>query len=127
MLLYHDLAEIEVGDTPLSPEIPHQRTHEHEVQGAEQLVKHLPSYHAQKYLAIFNEYLEQKTLEAKFCRAIDSLDPMIHELDYRKDWKGWTKEFLLKKKEEHFKPFPLMLATFHELLEYMEQEGYFSQ
>lgn len=80
-----------------------------------------------KFYALFKEFEEQKTKEAKFAKAIDALDAEIHELDYKEDWKGWTKEFLIEKKAHLFEEFPDLKKIFYELLTFMEQNEYFNQ
>ena len=68
-----------------------------------------------------NEFDENKTKEAKFAQAIDKLDAEIHELDYKKDWKGWTEEFLRKEKEIYFKEFPKIKQAFEKITNYLKE------
>ena len=98
---------------------------EKEEEAAKILKNDLPEPLNDKFYELFKEYHEQKTPEAKFVKAIDGLDPAIHELDYKEDWKGWTKEFLIDKKEHLFEDFPELKKVFYELLEFMEKENYF--
>ena len=97
LLVYHDVVEIEVGDVNLLKEQERKHKAEREKQAAHVLHQHLPSELGKKFLTLFHEYEEGKTMEARFAKAIDALDAVIHELDYPQDWKGWTEEFLRKK------------------------------
>lgn len=126
LLMYHDVVEILAGDTPLDPnnEITDQR--EKELTAAETLRGELPSSLQSKFWKLFTEFEEGRTVEARFARAIDTLDAIIQELDYREDWVGWSKEFLVSKKEKHFKEFPELLQEFHQIVEHLEAEGYFN-
>ena len=87
----------------------------------------MPSSLGHKYWELFTEFEEAQTIEARFTRAIDTLDAIIQELDYKEDWVGWSKEFLVSRKEKYFEEFPELRQGFHQIVEYMETEGYFSQ
>jgi len=76
---------------------------------------------------LVNEFEENKTKEAKFAQAIDKLDAEIHELDYKKDWKGWTEEFLKEEKEKYFEEFPKIKQAFEKITNYARENGYFNQ
>jgi len=127
LLMYHDVVEIEAGDTPLHPEIKSLYNSVREKKAAELLHKNLPSPLNNKFLKLFTEFEEQKTLESKFAKAIDALDAVIHELDYKQDWKGWTEEFLINKKLKFFEEFPELKKVFFEILDYMKKSNYFNQ
>jgi 5'-deoxynucleotidase YfbR-like HD superfamily hydrolase len=85
----------------------------------------LPERLGGKYQLLFKEYLEQKTIESRFARAIDALEAEIHELDYKEDWKGWTLDFLKDKKSALFIEFPELNEAFNDILEYLVKGGYF--
>lgn len=127
LLMYHDIVEILAGDTPLDPnnEIKDQR--EKELKAADTLRAQLPASLQNKFWELFTEFEEGRTVEARFARVIDTLDAMIQELDYREDWAGWSKEFLVSRKEKYFKEFPELLKEFHQIVEYLVAEGYVSQ
>jgi putative hydrolases of HD superfamily len=132
LLMYHDLAEIYAGDFPLSPALEHVKRKKMqplaELSAAKQLKKELPKHLADKYYLLFKEFKESKTSEAKFAKTIDILDAQIQEIDYKEDWKGWTKDFLLNnKRSKCFNKFPEIKKYFLELLDYYEEEGYFRQ
>ncbi len=127
LLMYHDVVEIEAGDINILEDHKRKDKKEKEIQAAKILQKQLPKALSQKFIDLFNEYEEGKTTEAKFARAIDALDAEIHELDYKDDWKGWTEEFLRKKKEHLFIDFPELKALFEESVAFCRKEGYFEQ
>ncbi len=127
MLVYHDLVEIEIGDVNLIDEHKRKDKKEKELEAAKILSKKLPKEVGEKYLLLFQEFEECKTPEAKFCKAIDALDAELHELDYKEDWKGWTEEFLQKKKGPLFEEFPEMKEFFEESLRFAREGGYFNQ
>ena len=125
LLLYHDLVEIEVGDTPIGPQHDEKGKDQREIQGAEALAQQLPM--GKKFLSLFKEFQEGKTPEAKFARAIDKLDATIHELDYKEDWKGWTEEFARAYHEPYFKDFPAIREASEQALVFCREQGYFDQ
>jgi putative hydrolases of HD superfamily len=127
LLMYHDVVEIETGDTPLHPEMKRLDKKEKESKAKELLHETLPNPLNNKFSSLFVEFVEQKTLESKFVKAIDALDPMIHELDYKEDWQGWSEEFLIEKKLKFFEEFPEMKEVFFEILEYMKTNNYFEK
>jgi putative hydrolases of HD superfamily len=127
LLLFHDFVEIEAGDTQLAPGIVREEKTLKEKNAAMSLSKKLPKEFGVKYLKLFEEFEEQKTPEAKFAKAIDAFDAELHEMDYKKDWKGWTEEFLRKSKEKYFVDFPILKKAFEETTEYAKNRGYFNQ
>lgn len=127
LLMYHDLVEIETGDVPSHPNIKIRDKSRNEEIAANKLKKILPNNSGNKFIKLFKEFEEVKTKEAKFAKAVDALDAIIHEMDYKKDWKGWTADFLIKTKGRYFEEFPELKKIFYELLEWLEKEGYFDQ
>jgi len=127
LLMYHDVVEIESGDTPLSPN--HDKSHQSilEAKSAIILSKKIPEVLSKKYLDLFNEFESGSTKEAKLAKAIEQLDAEIHEMDYKKDWKGWTEEFLRKHKQKYFKEFPEIEKFFEESVKYCRDNGFFDQ
>lgn len=123
LLIYHDLVEIEAGDTPINHNRKHKR--ETELKAMIRLKDQIPAEFEQKFTKLFTEFEAQKTVEAKFAKAIDKLDATIHELDYKKDWKGWTEEMIRKYNEPYFKEFPEMRKFHEELLEFVKENDYF--
>lgn len=127
LLLYHDLVEIEAGDTGLHPQMKATNKVELELAAAKSLRRQLPPALAEKYWACFEEFGAGATREAKLARAVDALDAIIHEMDYPADWVGWSTEFLREKKGKCFDDFPELKALFDQLLAWLERKGFFSR
>jgi putative hydrolase of HD superfamily len=126
LLLYHDVVEIEAGDTPLHPDYQRIDKYEKEKKAANVLFKKLPSPLNKKFIDLFFEFEEQKTPEAKFAKAIDAMEVIIHQLDYKEDWKGWSEKFLLDQKLKFFEDFPELKTVFFDLLDYLKNQNYFN-
>ena len=128
LLMYHDVVEIESDDSPLNPEKERIGQHEKETIAMEKLSRELPDREfGKKINDFFHEFEENKTPEAKFANAIDKLDAVIHDIDYKKDWKGWSEAFLRKEKEWFFVEFPAIKEAFDRIMAEMTKQGYFSQ
>jgi len=127
LLAYHDIVEIESGNIHIDSKEYLEDNIEKENLAAKKLKEKLPSNIASQFFVLFKEYQEQKTIESKYAKAINALDPIILGLDYKPKWKGLSRDFLTKQKEPFLKEFPPLLEYFHELLDYCEREGYFNQ
>jgi len=127
LLMYHDVVEIEAGDTPIHKEQERKDQKERELKALNKLKNEIPKKLKAKFLNLVNEFEENKTKEAKFAQAIDKLDAEIHELDYKKDWKGWTEKFLRNEKEKYFEEFPKLKQAFEKILNYLNENNYFNQ
>lgn len=127
LLMYHDVVEIESGDTPMHKSKERENQSEREQKALNKLKNEIPKELKTKFVNLFNEFEENKTKEAKFAWAIDKLDAEIHELDYKEDWKGWTEKFLRHEKERYFKEFPKLKQAFEKIVIYASENGYFDQ
>ena len=76
---------------------------------------------------MFNEFEAAETKDAKFAKAIDKMDALIHEMDYKEDWKGWTEKMVREFYEKEIKDFFVIKEAFERILIYVTQEGYFTQ
>ena len=127
MLMYHDIVEIEAGDAVLHPDNNNHAQQENEFEAMRVLKQKIPEVQAEKFEALFKEFEERKTPEARFAKAIDKLDAHLHELDYKEDWKGWTEEFLRKNKQKYYEEFPEIMEAFEYATKYSRERGYFDQ
>lgn len=129
LLMYHDVVEILAGDAQLHPENVDATKNKDvgEQEAAKLLRERLPVPLGEKFFVLFQEFEDQKTVESRFAKAIDKTEAVIHELDYKERWKGWTPEFLIKVKGPFVEEFPELKKAFYELLEYEKREGYFGQ
>ncbi|MFT4311735.1 MAG: HD domain-containing protein [Candidatus Woesearchaeota archaeon] len=124
LLMYHDVIEIESGDYPLHPDFGTFGKEKSEQDAKNHLSQFLPISLNNKFVNLFDEFESQKTAEARFAKAIDALDPMIHEMDYKDDWKGWSESFLRSKKEKYFQEFPPLQSAFEQVLAFLKENGY---
>lgn len=127
LLMYHDVVEIEAGDVNLLDEQKRKHKAEREKQAAHVLHQHFPLELGKKFLILFQEYEAGNSIEARFAKAVDALDAEIHELDYKENWKGWTEEFLRRKKGPLFEEFPELKKVFEAGVNFARKEGYFDQ
>ena len=127
LLMYHDVVEIEAGDVNITNEKMQKSKQKREQEAMHILKENIPTVLKDKFVALFTEFEERKTIEARFAKAIGALDAEIHELDYPQDWKGWTEEFLRRKKQPLFEDFPELRVTFEKTIEFCKKNGYFDQ
>ncbi|MCI8596947.1 MAG: HD domain-containing protein [Lachnospiraceae bacterium] len=77
MCLIHDIVEIEAGDT-YAYDTEKQKTQKAREDAAkEKLYSILPKDQKQELIALFDEFEEWETPEAKFAHAMDNLQPLI--------------------------------------------------
>jgi putative hydrolases of HD superfamily len=127
LLMYHDIVEIITDDIPLHLHINHTNKKEEEDKARKILKKELPYPLNNKFSNLFLEFEEGKTKESQFAKAIDKLDAIIHELDYKNDWKEYNEDFLKNKKLPFMKKFPELEKVFHDLIKHLREENYFSK
>lgn len=127
LLMYHDVVEIEAGDIPIHHVEKRKNKKINELKALEKLKKELPTKTGKKLSDLFIEFEESDSVEAKFAKIIDAFDAIIHELDYKEDWKCWTEEMVRGHHEERFKHFPELRKTFEDMIEYLNKNGYFKQ
>ena len=88
MLLIHDLVEIYAGDTYAFDESgSRDGQHEREAAAADKLFALLPEDQAKEMRALWDEFEEGATAEAKFARVMDNLQPLL--LNFRSGGKSW--------------------------------------
>ena len=127
LLMYHDVVEIESGDIPIHHEKKRENKTELELKAAHKLKESFPKEIKEKFIKLFIEFEEQKTQEARFAKAIDALDSLMHELDYKEDWKGWSEEQVRRYHGSYVKLFPELEDSFNKMLKYCDEQGYFNQ
>ncbi|TAL39065.1 MAG: HD domain-containing protein [Spirochaetes bacterium] len=87
MGLIHDIVEIDAGDTFIYDDAAKAGQREREERAAERLFGLLPADQAAQYLALWREFEDGVTPEARFARSIDRLVAVM--LNYRSGGKGW--------------------------------------
>ena len=87
MCLIHDIVEIEAGDT-YAYDTEHKKTQKAREDAAkEKLYSMLPEDQKEELTALFDEFEEGLTAEAKFARAMDNLQPLL--LNNSNDGADW--------------------------------------
>lgn len=87
----HDLAESIVGDN--TPDmISHDEKIIQESKTMREIISKLPDNLHKKYLDIWNEYVENKTVSSKFVHNIDKLEMALQAKEYELD--GYSKQSL---------------------------------
>src|SRR6516162_5910557 len=78
MALVHDLVEIDAGDLSVyAPEAEQARQRRAERAAADRIFALLPPGQASALRALWDEFEERATVEARFARALDRLQPML--------------------------------------------------
>lgn len=88
MLLLHDVVEVDAGDTYAYDAEAKKTQRQREELAAKRIYGMLPKDQGQKLLALWEEFEEEKTPEAKFARTMDNLQPIM--LNDAADGKSWV-------------------------------------
>ncbi len=78
MVLLHDIVEIDAGDSPAYTGVQKTDQHAAEAQAAERLFSLLPPELEQEFRALWDEFEAVETADALFARAMDRLQPFLH-------------------------------------------------
>jgi putative hydrolase of HD superfamily len=87
--LVHDVVEVDAGDTFIYDEAAKQGQAEREERAARRLFGLLPEDQAEEYLALWREFEDGKTPEARFARSIDRLSAVI--LNHASQGRSWRR------------------------------------
>lgn len=77
MVILHDLVEIDAGDTFAYDTAAMVGQHEREAKAADRIFGLLPPDQAREFRALWDEFEEKQTPEAKFATAVDRFQPML--------------------------------------------------
>ena len=77
MLLIHDIVEVDVGDTPIHSGSSHSLQAELEQKAACRLFGLLPEPQSSELLALWQEFEEANSDDAKFAKALDRVQPLM--------------------------------------------------
>jgi putative hydrolase of HD superfamily len=80
LVLVHDLVEIDAGDTFIYDEAANAGKAAREQEAANRLFGLLPEEQAQNFMALWREFEDRQTPEAKFAFALDRLMPVLHNV-----------------------------------------------
>jgi len=89
MHLVHDLVEIHAGDTFAYDEAAHDDKEEREQAAADRIFALLPDDQEREMRALWDEFEERVTPEARYAAALDRLQPLL--LNYHTDGAAWKK------------------------------------
>lgn len=87
MVILHDLVEIDAGDTFAYDTARMADQHEREARAADRIFGLLPSDQGKEFRALWDEFEEKSTPEAKFAAAVDRFQPML--LNVRTEGHAW--------------------------------------
>ena len=113
MLSFHDIGETLVGDV-----LKYRKTKSHDESEHKAAQKILDPF----YFSYWQEYEERKTLTATFAKSVDSITPLLHELDNMPHTLKRFKHFKFgmqdidKLKRPHFAWDKVLLGIFEEYL-----------
>ena len=88
MILIHDVVEIDAGDTYAYDGEGKKSQRERELKAADRLFGLLPDDQGEKFRALWEEFEEGKTKEAKFAHTMDNTQPVM--LNDATDGKMWA-------------------------------------
>ena len=81
MLAVHDLVEVDAGDLSVyAPQADQDRQHAAEQAAADRLFALLPADQAASLRQLWDEFEERGSMEARFARALDRLQPMLENV-----------------------------------------------
>lgn len=89
LVLIHDIVEIDAGDVFSYADFDPNEKHRKERLAADRIFNLLPKDQANSIRALWDEYEDQSSIEAKFARTIDRLQPFLH--NYYTDGFTWRK------------------------------------
>ena len=106
MLLIHDIVEIDAGDTYAYDTEGKKTQRQREEKAAERIFGLLPDDQGEKFKALWEEFEEGETAEARFAHTMDNIQPMM--LNAKTDGKAWVEHSvalssILKRNEKRAK------------------------
>ena len=88
MLLIHDIVEIDAGDTYAYDVEGLKSQAEREAKAADRIYGLLPEDQRERMLALFREFEEGESPEARFAKALDNVQPVMqNDASGGKDWR----------------------------------------
>lgn len=95
MLLLHDVVEIDAGDTFVYDAAASEQQAEKELAAAQRLFGMLPDDQRDELSALWHEFEEAQSAEAKFAKALDRLIPML--LNFHNQGQSWREHGVTRK------------------------------
>ena len=103
MVLFHDVIEIDAGDTYAYDEAGHETKAAREAEAAGRLYGMLPEDQGERLKALWEEFEAGETAEAKFARALDRVQPlMLNDASGGRSWEehGIAAEQVYRRNEQ---------------------------
>ena len=127
MVLIHDIVEIDAGDNPAYSNVSKSEQHADEVKAAERLFGLLPDDLAKEFRLLWDEFEQMKTPDALFARAMDRLQPFLH--NYFTDGQMWLRHDIsakqvIKRMEIVKQGAPLLYDLINEMTKDAIDKGY---
>jgi putative hydrolase of HD superfamily len=94
MLLIHDIVEIDAGDTFIYDKEHSKDQNDRELKAAQRIFGLLPPDQQNEFVTLWEEFEAMQTPEAKFARAIDSMQPLL--LAYLNGGCSWRIHSIIK-------------------------------
>jgi len=118
----HDLPEAYVGDCWPANEREKKEKKEREEKGAQKIFGHLPSDLRDEFTALWREYDEGRTVEAKIVKALDKICyPLQYSLSGKIVYPPGSEDYGIEEKKRYAAPHcefnPALLAVLDQLLE----------
>ena len=130
MVLIHDIVEIDAGDTYLYDEKAALDKEEREQEAADRLFGLLPDEQGRELRALWDEFEEKTTPEAKFATSLDRFQPLLHNYTTKgKSWQehGVTSDKVLKRCSEIQIGSPTLWKYAEGLIHQAVEKGYLKQ
>lgn len=123
LLMYHDVVEIETGDTPINHVEEREKMKKQEMAAMEKIIGEIPDVLKDKFRQLFLEFEAQETLESRFAQAIDKLDADLYAMEHPIDeWGEWTEELVRGLKQKYYIEFPEMNDMFEKLIVFYKEK-----
>lgn len=127
MVLVHDLVEIDAGDTFCYDEKANEDKGEREQKAAERIFGLLPTDQEKEFRALWEEFEEGETPEARFAASLDRMQPLLS--NYYTNGHTWVKydvkyDKVVKRMEPIEESAPALWEYTLEILEDSIQKGY---
>ncbi|TCP55489.1 putative hydrolase of HD superfamily [Tumebacillus sp. BK434] len=130
MVLVHDIVEIDAGDVSAYDAAGQAGKEERERAAAKRIFGLLPAEQGAELLALWLEFEERETAEAKFAAALDRLAPLLH--NYQTEGQTWqehgiTLEMVLARNSQIAQGSERLWEYAQELIRESVEKGYLPQ
>ncbi len=123
LLIVHDLVEVYAGDTSIVDLVGQETVVEREAEAAIKLLALLPPEPRRRFEGLIGEFQNQKTAEARFARAIDTLHPtMLTWIDGAHDHPDHehapvSASIVIERKRHMVERYPLLWTLFNDIVQ----------